>query len=81
MLILKNCLIRTRIKTLSVCRMDEGKYDNQRRLCCRSSDNYYSTQQILSIVDADAQNQQTEILKDLATFDYNYFGKTTGGEG
>ena len=43
--------------------------------------NYYSTQQILSIVDADAQNQQTEILKDLATFDYNYFGKTTGGEG
>ena len=43
--------------------------------------NYYSTQQILSIVDADAQNQQTEILKDLATLDYNNFGKTTGGEG
>ncbi len=37
--------------------------------------NYYTTQQILSIVDGDAQNQQTEILKDLRTFNYNYFGR------
>lgn len=42
--------------------------------------NYYTTQQILSIVDADAQNQQTEILKDLETFNYNYFGKQAEGE-
>lgn len=45
--------------------------------------NYYTTQQILSIVDADAQEQQTEILRDLATFNYNYFDnveETAGGE-
>ena len=42
--------------------------------------NYYTTQQILSIVDADAQNQQTEILKDLETFNYNYFGQKAEGE-
>ena len=42
--------------------------------------NYYTAQQILSIVDADAQNQQTEILKDLETFNYNYFGQQAEGE-
>lgn len=42
--------------------------------------NYYTTQQILSIVDADAQNQQTEILKDLETFNYNYFGQQEEGD-
>ena len=42
--------------------------------------NYYTTLQILSIIDADAQNQQTGILKDLMTFDYNYFGQSTAGE-
>lgn len=39
--------------------------------------NYYTAQQLLSIVDADAQNQQTEIIKDLSTFDYNYFDTIT----
>ena len=43
--------------------------------------NYYTTMQILSLIDADAQNQQTEILKDLMTFDYTYFGQSEGGEG
>ncbi len=42
--------------------------------------NYYTTQQILSVVDADAQNQQTEILKDIETFNYNYFGQQEEGE-
>lgn len=40
--------------------------------------NYYTTQQILSIVDADAQSLQTEILKDLQTFGYNYFDREAG---
>ncbi|MCM1323708.1 MAG: hypothetical protein NC218_06065 [Acetobacter sp.] len=35
--------------------------------------NYYSTMQILSIIDADAQNLQTEILKYLRDIDFNYF--------
>ncbi len=43
--------------------------------------NYYTTMQILSLIDADAQNQQTEILKDLMTFDYTYFGQSEEGEG
>ncbi len=43
--------------------------------------NYYATQQILSIVSSDAQNQQTEILKDLSTFNYNYFDDIDAAEG
>ncbi len=35
--------------------------------------NYYSTMQILNIVDADAQNLQTEIMKYLTELDYNFF--------
>ncbi|MBO5038653.1 MAG: hypothetical protein J6C85_04275, partial [Alphaproteobacteria bacterium] len=37
--------------------------------------NYYSTQQLLTIVEADAQNLQAEIAKDLSTMDYSYFGQ------
>lgn len=35
--------------------------------------NYYSTQQLLNIVDSDALDLQTEILKDLQNFDFSYF--------
>lgn len=42
--------------------------------------NYYSTMQILSIVDADAQNLQTEILKYLTALDYNFFDESFNGE-
>ncbi len=35
--------------------------------------NYYTTMQILSIVEADAQNLQTDILKYLPKIGYNYF--------
>lgn len=35
--------------------------------------NYYTAQQLLSIVDADAQHLQTEIIKDLRTMEYNFF--------
>ena len=35
--------------------------------------NYYGTQQLLNIVESDALDLQTEILKDLQTFDYSYF--------
>ena len=35
--------------------------------------NYYTAQQLLNIVDTDAVDLQTEILKDLQTFDYSYF--------
>jgi hypothetical protein len=34
----------------------------------------YSTQQMLEVVDADALNLQTEIIKDLQSFDEGYFG-------
>lgn len=43
--------------------------------------NYYTTMQILTVIDADAQNQQNEILRDLGTFDYNYFGEEETGAG
>lgn len=42
--------------------------------------NYYSTMQILSIADADAQNLQTEILKSLPELDYNFFDESFNGE-
>lgn len=42
--------------------------------------NYYATQQLLTIIEADAQNLQAEIAKDLSTMDYSYFGKSEGGE-
>ena len=42
--------------------------------------NYYSTMQILSIVDADAQNLQTEILKYLTELDYNFFDESFNEE-
>ncbi len=37
--------------------------------------NYYSTLQLLNIVDADATNLQAEILKDINSLDYSYFGE------
>ncbi len=37
--------------------------------------NYYGTQQLLNIVDTDALDLQTEILKDLQTFDFSYFSE------
>lgn len=37
--------------------------------------NYYETMQILGIVDADAQNLQTEILASMPEIDYNFFDK------
>lgn len=37
--------------------------------------NYYETMQILGIVDAEAQNLQTEILASLPEIDYNFFGE------
>ena len=37
--------------------------------------NYYATQQLLSIIDADAVNLQTEMMKDLNVLDYSYFGE------
>ena len=37
--------------------------------------NYYSTQQLLNIVDSDALDLQAEILKDLQNFDFSYFPK------
>lgn len=36
--------------------------------------------QILSIVDADAQNLQTEILKYLTELDYNFFDESFNEE-
>lgn len=36
---------------------------------------YYSTQQLLTIIESDAQNLQAEIAKDLSTMDYSYFGQ------
>lgn len=39
---------------------------------------YYTAQQILSVVDAEAQSLQTDILKDLVNFNYNYFPDQTG---
>lgn len=42
--------------------------------------NYYSAMQILSIVDADAQNLQTEILKYLPELTYNFFDESYSGE-
>ena len=35
--------------------------------------NYYGTQQMLNMVDTDALNLQTQILRDLQTFDFSYF--------
>jgi len=35
--------------------------------------NYYSTQQLLTIIDADAQSLQTEIIQDLASMSYSFF--------
>ena len=40
--------------------------------------NYYSTQQLLSVIEADAQYLQAEIAKDLSTMDYSYFGQSEG---
>ena len=37
--------------------------------------NYYATQQLLNIIDADAVDLQTEILKDLPTIDFSFFPK------
>lgn len=42
--------------------------------------NYYETMQILGIVDADAQNLQTEILAFMPEIDYNFFDKEFSGE-
>ena len=42
--------------------------------------NYYSAQQILSIVDSDAAYLQAEILKDMKNMNYNYFGKSAGDD-
>ena len=38
--------------------------------------NYYSTKQLLTIVDADAQSLQTEIMQILPTLNYNQFPKS-----
>lgn len=43
--------------------------------------NYYSAQQILTIIDADAQNLQTEIIKDMASMSYNFFDTTADDGG
>lgn len=42
--------------------------------------NYYSARQLLTIVDADAQHLQTEIIKDIATMSHNFFDEKDGGE-
>lgn len=39
--------------------------------------NYYSAMQLLTVVDGEAQSLQSEIIKDLVTFDYSYFGEIT----
>lgn len=35
--------------------------------------NYYSARQMLTIIDADAQSLQTEIIQDMASMSYNFF--------
>lgn len=42
--------------------------------------NYYTTMQILSVVDADAQQLQTEILETLPEISYNYFDESFNRE-
>ncbi len=42
--------------------------------------NYYATEQVLDILDAEAQSLQTEILQDLPRFDYNTFAKDVSKE-
>jgi len=37
--------------------------------------NYYGTMQLLTIIDADAQSLQTEIIRDLSKISYNFFEK------
>lgn len=41
----------------------------------------YTTRQLASIIDADAQNLQSEILSDLRTIGYDYFDKTVEKDG
>ena len=43
--------------------------------------NYYSTQQLLNIIDSDALDLQMEILKDLQKFDFSYFPDEATDEG
>lgn len=43
--------------------------------------NYYATEQILDILDAEAQSIQTEILQDLPKLNYNTFAETVGENG
>ncbi len=47
--------------------------DAREHLSISAQINYYSTQQLLNIIDTEAVNLQAEILKDLAMFDYSYF--------
>lgn len=40
--------------------------------------NYYGSMQLLSIIDADAQSLQSEIIRDLSKISYNFFEKKEG---
>lgn len=42
--------------------------------------NYYSTLQLLNVVDADATNLQAEILKNMSQLDFSYFGEVRDEE-
>ena len=42
--------------------------------------NYYSTLQLLNVVDTDATNLQAEILKDINQLDFSYFGEVRDEE-
>lgn len=44
-----------------------------------AQNNYYSAQQILTVIDADAQSLQTEIIRDIASMSYNFFDTVDDG--
>jgi len=63
------------INIASLAEEKESSSDSRGDYGAGAKMNYYGSMQLLSIIDADAQSLQTEIIRDLSKISYNFFEK------
>lgn len=66
------------INIASLAEEKSGSGDSRGDYSVGAKMNYYGTMQLLSIIDADAQSLQSEIIRDLSKISYNFFEKKEG---